>query len=236
MGMVTKPMGMPAAAKTRPASSVPASLPSGVTVPSKALMGGSARSRSSPPATARAIAHGDLRELRLDDRHGLHVLAGVGDRQVELVQAAHVRGAVLRAHRRPAEVDLGHARRRRARWSPRRRAVVPPLLAALEVVDLDAAAVGGDQRALAGDEGRRGSGAERHARRRQADEPPHQLGRQRDARAVDVRPLGGERGARRSGRDGDADLGQHLERRGVEPFAGPPARGWPDGRPCRWCG
>src|SRR5450756_1926977 len=33
MGMVTKPIGTPAAAKTRPASSVPASLPSGVTVP-----------------------------------------------------------------------------------------------------------------------------------------------------------------------------------------------------------
>ena len=36
IGMVTKPIGMPAAAKTRPASSVPASLPSGVTVPSSA--------------------------------------------------------------------------------------------------------------------------------------------------------------------------------------------------------
>ena len=56
IGIVTKPMGTPDSAKTRPASSVPASLPSGVTVPSKALMGGSARSFSSSPASARAIA------------------------------------------------------------------------------------------------------------------------------------------------------------------------------------
>ena len=48
-------MGMPASAKTRPASSVPASLPSGVTVPSRALIGGSARSFSSEPLTASAI-------------------------------------------------------------------------------------------------------------------------------------------------------------------------------------
>ncbi len=55
IGMVTKPIGMPASAKTRPASSVPVSLPSGVTVPSRALIGGSARSRSSEPLTASAI-------------------------------------------------------------------------------------------------------------------------------------------------------------------------------------
>ena len=55
IGMVTKPIGMPASAKTRPASSVPSSLPSGVTVPSRALIGGSARSFSSEPLTASAI-------------------------------------------------------------------------------------------------------------------------------------------------------------------------------------
>ena len=55
IGMVTKPIGMPASAKIRPASSVPSSLPSGVTVPSRALIGGSARSFSSEPLTASAI-------------------------------------------------------------------------------------------------------------------------------------------------------------------------------------
>ncbi len=55
IGMVTKPIGMPAAANTSPASRVPSSLPRGVTVPSRALIGGSARSFSSEPLTARAI-------------------------------------------------------------------------------------------------------------------------------------------------------------------------------------
>jgi trimethylamine:corrinoid methyltransferase-like protein len=57
IGMLTKPMGTPAAAKTRPASSVPPSLPSGVTVPSRAEIGGSARRRaSSPSQRVRAIS------------------------------------------------------------------------------------------------------------------------------------------------------------------------------------
>ena len=107
IGMVTKPIGMPASAKTRPASSVPSSLPSGVTVPSSALIGGSARSFSRRAADRERHLHGDLGEVRLDDGHRLHVLAGVGDRQVELVQAAALDRPVLGAHGRPAEVDLG---------------------------------------------------------------------------------------------------------------------------------
>ncbi|OPZ41684.1 MAG: hypothetical protein BWY94_02344 [Actinobacteria bacterium ADurb.BinA094] len=55
IGMVTKPMGRPASAKIRPVSSVPSSLASGVTVPSRALTGGSARSLSADPLTASAI-------------------------------------------------------------------------------------------------------------------------------------------------------------------------------------
>ena len=57
IGIVTKPIGTPAAANTRPASSVPSSWPSGVTVPSRAEIGGSARRTAwSPPATTRAIS------------------------------------------------------------------------------------------------------------------------------------------------------------------------------------
>ena len=56
IGMVTKPTGTPAAAKTSAASRVPSSLPSGVTVPSKAEMGGCSRASLSPPATTRAIS------------------------------------------------------------------------------------------------------------------------------------------------------------------------------------
>ncbi len=55
-GMVTKPIGTPASAKTRPASSVPSSWPSGVIVPSRAEIGGARRTPRSPPAMARAIS------------------------------------------------------------------------------------------------------------------------------------------------------------------------------------
>ena len=65
------------------------------------------------------------------------------------MQAADLGRPVLGADRRPAEVDLGH-RVDRARDVRHVRGGRATLLAALEVVDLDAAAVGRDQRAFAG--------------------------------------------------------------------------------------
>ena len=56
IGIVTKPIGTPAAANTSPASSVPSSCPSGVTVPSSAEIGEARRTACSPPATTRAIS------------------------------------------------------------------------------------------------------------------------------------------------------------------------------------
>ena len=184
IGMVTKPIGTPAAANSRAASSVPASFPRGVTVPSSAEIGGSARSASpSPPQSGQRHRDRGLRHRRLDDRHGLHVLARVDHRQVELVQATGRRGPVLRADRRPAEVKLGHAVD-----DPRdRRHVVSrggALLATGEVVDLDAAAVCRHQRAVSGLERRRRARSEREPRRRQRDQTAHELGAQPDARAI----------------------------------------------------
>ena len=170
--MVTKPTGIPAAAKTSAASRVPSSLPSGVTVPSRAEM------RRVLARLALAAGHdaGDLdrhaRLDRVDDGHRLHVLAGVRQGQVELVQPAALDRPILGAHRRPAEVDLvervGEAGDGRHVGGGRR-----PPRAALEVVDLAGAAVGRDERAPGGREVAAGTRAEGEVTGR----PRHELAR-----------------------------------------------------------
>ena len=174
-GMVTKPIGTPASAKTRPAPSVPSSWPRGVMVPSNAEIGGARRTPLIAAGDGARHLDGHARLGLVDDGHRLHVLAGIGQHVVDLMEAASGDRAILGADGRPAEVDLvegvddardGDRVGRRGR----------PLGARLEVVDVGGATVGGEQRALAGDQGAVGPGAEGQARRGQGDEVTHDVG------------------------------------------------------------
>ena len=97
-------------------------------------------------------------------------------------------------------------------------AVVGRLTAGLEIVDVGGTAIGGEQRAVAGDQGAVGAGAERQPRRRQGDEATHHVGGDAHGLAVGVGAGCDERRARGRRRHRDPDGRQHVERRLVEPL------------------
>jgi len=145
------------------------------------------------------------------------VLARVRHGEVQLVQTAQLGRTVLGADRGPAEVDLGH-RVDGASDVGHVRGGRVALLAAPEIVDLDAAAIGRDQRPLAGHERDAGPRAESELRGRQGDELAHEVGPQAHAGPLDGRPAGHQPRAGPRGRQGHPRFGEHTEGRRVDPL------------------
>ncbi len=164
-GMVTKPTGTPASAKTKLASRVPL-------IVAERRDGAEQRRDGRRRAQRVGAARNGARHLhrcggqtRFHDRDRLHVLAGVRERQVELPEAPALHRIVLGADGRPAEVHLRQGVHQ-TRDGGDVRALSGASAPVLEVVDLRAAAVRGEQGAGARDQRRAGSRAQREPRRR----------------------------------------------------------------------